>query len=296
MMPASSALRSVLRHPALDAAFKELVLTLPSETYIAEQLDVVDPQRIHAVREAMRLQLAMELQADWQWAWAAHPGQRRYRPDAVIGGSTGAGGPGAGDLCLAATQTGDADLARQGLQRFKDAGNMTDRANALQAWSAADTLWPKAALTRFHALFKDEALVLDKWFALQAGAPDRGGHVLPAVRQLMRIPTSHAQPQPGAQPDLQLLQCQPRRLSPRRRGRLCVLERAGAELDSINPQVAARLARALDRWKKLAEPYRSAAREAIARVAARKRPEQRCARSRRPARWLTDSLRVRHCV
>ena len=42
-----------------------------------------------------------------------------------------------------------------------------------------------------------------------------------------------------------------------------------ADLNAINPQVAARLARALDRWKKLAEPYRSAAREAIARVAAR---------------------------
>jgi len=41
------------------------------------------------------------------------------------------------------------------------------------------------------------------------------------------------------------------------------------ELDAINPQVAARLARALDRWSKLAEPYRSAAREAIARVAAK---------------------------
>ena len=41
------------------------------------------------------------------------------------------------------------------------------------------------------------------------------------------------------------------------------------ELDAINPQVAARLARALDRWKKLAEPYRSAAREAIARVASK---------------------------
>ncbi len=41
------------------------------------------------------------------------------------------------------------------------------------------------------------------------------------------------------------------------------------ELDAINPQVAARLARGLDRWSKLAEPYRSAAREAIARVAAK---------------------------
>jgi aminopeptidase N len=41
------------------------------------------------------------------------------------------------------------------------------------------------------------------------------------------------------------------------------------ELDAINPQVAARLARALDRWKRLVEPCRSAAREAIARVAAK---------------------------
>lgn len=41
------------------------------------------------------------------------------------------------------------------------------------------------------------------------------------------------------------------------------------ELDALNPQVAARLSRALDRWRKLAEPYRTAAREAIARVAAK---------------------------
>jgi aminopeptidase N len=41
------------------------------------------------------------------------------------------------------------------------------------------------------------------------------------------------------------------------------------ELDAINPQVAARLARVMDRWTALAEPYRSAAREAIVRVAAK---------------------------
>jgi aminopeptidase N len=80
-------MRSVLRHPTLDAAFKELVLTLPSETYIAEQLDVVDPQRIHAVREAMRMQLARRCSDDWQWAFeptrttapTARPGVQRRR-------------------------------------------------------------------------------------------------------------------------------------------------------------------------------------------------------------------------
>ena len=56
--PSSTPCAACCAIPTLDAAFKELVLTLPSETYIAEQLDVVDPQRIHAVREAMRAQLA----------------------------------------------------------------------------------------------------------------------------------------------------------------------------------------------------------------------------------------------
>jgi len=80
------ALRAVLRHPGLDAAFKELALTLPSENYIADHLDTVDPQRVHAVREAMRLQLATALQADWQWALEAHRSSGAYTPDATSSG------------------------------------------------------------------------------------------------------------------------------------------------------------------------------------------------------------------
>jgi aminopeptidase N len=84
----AEALRRVLRDPALDPAFKELVLTAPRETYIAEQLPVVDPQRIHAVREQWRAQLAERLHADWVWAWEAHQvtegySPRRRRPAAV---------------------------------------------------------------------------------------------------------------------------------------------------------------------------------------------------------------------
>ncbi|NTV87188.1 MAG: aminopeptidase N, partial [Burkholderiaceae bacterium] len=101
------ALRGVLRHPGLDAAFKELVLTLPSETYIAEQLDVVDPQRIHAVREAMRDQLARELLHDWQWAWDAHRENGAFRPDTVSSGRRALAGLALSMLCLASRHTGD---------------------------------------------------------------------------------------------------------------------------------------------------------------------------------------------
>ncbi len=264
------AMRSVLHHPTLDAAFKELVLTLPSETYIAEQLDVVDPQRIHAVREAMRMQLAVALQADWQWAFAAHEDNGAYNPDAVSAGRRALAGMALTNLCLAATQTGDAVWPGKALQRFKDAGNMTDRANALQALVSSGHALATQALARFHAMFKHEDLVLDKWFALQAGAPDRGGNVLPAVRQLMTHPDFSIR-NPNRARSVIFSYCNANPGGFHRAdaaGYVYWAERV-IELDGINPQVASRLARALDRWKRLAEPYRSAAREALARVSAK---------------------------
>ena len=264
------AMRAVLRHPTLDAAFKELVLTLPSETYIAEQLEVVDPQRIHAVRDAMRLQLAAALQADWEWAFDTHKDNGAYRPDPVSSGRRALAGLALSFLNLAAVQSGDTIWPGKTLQRFKDASNMTDRFNALAALVGSGHALAAQALARFHALFKDEALVLDKWFALQAGTSDRGGQVLPAVRQLMAHPDFNLR-NPNRARSVIFSYCS---ANP---GGFHRADAAGyvfwadrvMELDGINPQVAARLARALDRWKKLAEPYRSAAREALVRVAAK---------------------------
>jgi len=265
-----AAMREVLRHPQLDAAFKELVLTLPSEGYIAEQLEVVDPQRVHAVREAMRTQLATALAADWAWAYEEHRDTGAYTPDPTSSGRRALAGMALLHLCIAARESGDTVWPGKTLQRFKDAGNMTDRFNALTALVVSGQALAAQALARFHAMFKDEALVIDKWFALQASAPDRGGDVLPLVRQLMKHPDfsmknpnrarsvifSYCSGNPGAFHRLDAA------------GYVWWSERV-IELDAINPQVAARLARAMDRWNKLAEPYRSAAREAIARVAAK---------------------------
>uniref|UniRef100_UPI00286AC310 aminopeptidase N n=1 Tax=Polaromonas sp. TaxID=1869339 RepID=UPI00286AC310 len=177
------AMRQVLQSPALDSAFKELVLTLPSETYLAEQLEVVDPQRIHTVREAMRQQLASALQADWEAVYAANQDSGAYTPDAVSSGRRALAGMALTQLCLAAQASPSTGSGRSDewpgktLQRFKDAGNMTDRFNALSALVSSGHPLAAQALPRFHALFKDEALVIDKWFSLQVSAPDRGGNI-----------------------------------------------------------------------------------------------------------------------
>jgi aminopeptidase N len=229
---------------------------------------VVDPQRIHAVREAMREQLATALVADWEWAYETHKDSGAYRPDPVSSGRRALAGLALTHLCLAARASRDAVWPGKAYQRFKDASNMTDRFNALAALVTSGHELAAPALQRFHAMFKDEALVLDKWFALQAGAPDRGGNILPIVRSLMQHADFNIR-NPNRARSVIFSYCS---------GNPGAFHRADAagyvfwservmELDAINPQVAARLARALDRWKKLAEPQRSAAREAIARVA-----------------------------
>ena len=268
--PFVEAMRGVLRHPALDAAFKELALALPSETYIAEQLDVVDPQRIHAVRESMRLQLAQALREDWAWAWDAHQPLGGYSPDPVSSGKRALANLALSMLVLDAVPRGDTVWPGRAYQRCKDATNMTDRIGALSALVNAHSELAGPALQRFHALFKDEPLVIDKWFALQAGASERDGAVFSRARALTQHPDFSLR-NPNRARSLLLALCSQNPGAFHRgdaAGYVFWADRV-IEIDAINPQLASRLARALDRWRALAQPYRDAAREAIARVAAR---------------------------
>ena len=265
-----NAMRQVVSNPALDAAFKELVLTLPSETYISEQLEYVDPQYVHAVREAMRLQLATALRDDWQTCYDQNRVFGAYSPDALSSGKRALANMALHMLCLVAQHEGSSVWPGKAMQVFKDASNMTDRFGALSALVSSGHALAAQALAQFHALFKDEDLVIDKWFALQASSPDRNGNTLPLVRQLMQHPNFNLR-NPNRARSLIFSYCS---ANP---GGFHRSDAAGyvfwsdrvIELDAINPQVAARLARALDRWKKLAEPYRQAAKTAIERVAAK---------------------------
>jgi aminopeptidase N len=268
------AMRGVLRHPALDSAFKELVLTLPSEAYVAEQVTPIDPQRIHAVREQMRRQLAGQLHDDWAWAFSHHQVSEPYRPTPGQAGRRALANLALSMLCLNAVATGDTVWPGRALQRFKDAGNMTDRLGALGALAASHSPLADAAFERLHRLGRSDALVVDKWFMLQATAPeplgDGAGRVFARAKALLQHPDFSLR-NPNRARSLIFSLCMNNPAAFHRRdaaGYVFWAERL-LELDTLNPQVAARLARAMDRWSALAEPYRSAAREAVSRVAAK---------------------------
>jgi aminopeptidase N len=269
-----AALKSTLIEANLDVAFKASMLTVPSESAIAEQMLEVDPQRIHAVRESVRVQLALELQSGWQTAFDANQITGRYSPDSISSSKRGLANMALGYLCLAAKASGDDALLQattgKAYQRFKDANNMTNRLGALVALVGAKHELAAEALTRFHTLFANDDLVIDKWFSIQATASDVGGDVLPLVKTLTKHPDFKAS-NPNRFRSLVFSYCSGNPAAFHR------LDAAGyvfwseqvLALDASNPQVAARLARALERWKKLAEPYKSAARVAIERVAAK---------------------------
>ncbi|HEX3141551.1 MAG TPA: aminopeptidase N C-terminal domain-containing protein, partial [Rhizobacter sp.] len=242
----------------------------PSEGYVAEQLDASDPLRIHMAREALKRQLATALRDDWAWAFEAHQVKGGYSPDPVSSGRRALANLALTMLCRDATARGDVVWPGRAYERFKEAGNMTDRLGALTALTHSHAELAEPALQRFHALFKDEALVIDKWFTLQATTPEKDGKVFQRAKQLLKHPDFSLK-NPNRARSLIAALCM---------GNPAAFHRSDAagyvfwadriiELDSINPQLAARLARVMDRWSQLAEPYRAAAGEALKRVAAK---------------------------
>jgi aminopeptidase N len=268
------ALTRLLREPALDPAFKALALTPPSEGYIAEQLPEFDPQRVHAARERWIHQLAAQLHADWAWAFDHHQVREGYRPSAEQSGRRDLANLALAMLCRHAVHTGDEVWPGRAYQRFKDAGNLTDRLGAIEALVRAHSPLAPRAIERFHALAAGDALVLDKWFTLQATVPEplgaAAGSAFAHARSLLAHP-EFSMKNPNRVRSL---------LFALAGGNPAAFHRSDAagyvlwadrllELDAANPQLAGRFARLMDRWRSLAEPYRGAAREALARVAAK---------------------------
>ncbi|KAG0188465.1 hypothetical protein DFQ28_004805 [Apophysomyces sp. BC1034] len=270
-----AAFGAVLRDGSLSPAFLEQALTLPSETYLAEQMDEADPAALHQARQFVRRTLAAALRDDWLAAYDAHPTPGEYTPNPADAGKRALK-----NLALHYLAELDApcDALRLARAQFDDANNMTDRAAALAALITLRASAPRqadeaarAALDAFYRRHENDALVIDKWFALQAQQRGSAGrHAIDTVRELMRHPAFNLK-NPNRARALIFSFCatNPDQFHlPDGSGYAFWAEQVIA-LDTLNPQVAARLARSLERWRKFVPALREPMRAALEKVAAK---------------------------
>ena len=261
------ALRVILKDETLDPAFKDLLFTLPAETYLHEQVSAIDPKIIHKSRRQVRQQLAKDLQDDWLWAYQTHQTPGSYRPDAISAGKRSLKNL---VLTLLAESEYSAinELAKT---QYDSANNMTDRYGALATLVNYSLPDAQNCLEHFHQKFEGDALVIDKWFALQAtrqinlNNPEDVLNTVITLRQhadfniknpnrVRSLIHAFCMSNPGAFHQ-----------NPQKSYKFWADH--VIELNQINPQVAARLARALDRWKQFAPNYQVHMKSALELIA-----------------------------
>ncbi len=257
-----AAQRALLVDDTLDAAFRELALILPSETIIAERMAQVDPQAIHAARQFMRRTIAAALKPELLAQYHANQTPGEYSPDALSAGKRALKNLALSYL-LIAPGAAELDLARL---QFDNAGNMTDRAAALAALiHSGSQPHAQAALTSFYTDFENEALVVDKWFAMQAAAPTTD---VQAVRQLMTHPAfTLKNPNRARSLIFNFTNANPSQFHAQDGSGYAFWAEQVIALDALNPQVAARLARSMDRWRRYVPSLQSHMRTALEQVA-----------------------------
>ncbi|MBU6959901.1 aminopeptidase N [Pseudomonas sp. CVAP len=246
-----SALRSVLADESLDQAMVAEMLSLPSEAYLTEISEVADVDAIHAAREFARKQLADNL-FDVLWlryqtnrdlskqtpyiAEAEHFARRSLQNIALS--------------YLMLSSKPEFLVMASTLEQFETSDNMTERLTALAVLVNSPYEADKAkALASFAEHFKDNPLVMDQWFSVQAGSTLPGG--LQRVRQLMKHPAfniknpNKVRALVGAFAGQNLINFHAADGSGYR-----FLADLVIELNGFNPQIASRQLAPLTRWRK----------------------------------------------
>jgi aminopeptidase N len=161
--PVVAAVRKLLENNSFDPAAVAETVLLPSEAYLGDQMLVVDPDAIFAARERLRHTLADALEDHWRALYA------RFAPEPYIYAPAAKGARRIRNIALGYLAAAD-EKAAAGLafRQFETADNMTDRNAALVTLANSNADERVAALDIFYNRYRDQALVLDKWFSTQA--------------------------------------------------------------------------------------------------------------------------------
>ncbi|MCX8004207.1 MAG: aminopeptidase N [Burkholderiaceae bacterium] len=263
----------ILQDAQLAPAFKAQALQLPAESFVAESRALIDPEAIRAARQFVQGELGRRLADPFARTYRDLTSAEPYRPDAAAAGRRALR-----NLALAYLVQAEIDealaLARRQLE---EADNITDRQAALAAIVNSRAPFKADILLRLAREWAREPLLMNKWFHVQATAVAHPGEppVLTRVKALTQHP-AYSATNPNNVYALVLAFCahNPAEFHrPDGSGYAFWVEQV-LRLDRINPTVAARVARALERWRKYT-PQRQRLMQAALQEVARAEPLSR---------------------
>ena len=237
-----AAVDGTLARMADDPAFAAEAVFVPSEAFIGERLPVIDPDAVHAAREAIIRALAAALTSRWDAAYRLHGGGPYvYSPVAK-------GLRRLRNIALGFLAKADAAGMRLARAQYEAADNMTDRIGALTVLANGEGPDRQFVLDDFYRRYRDDALVIDKWFTVQAMStrPDTGA----SVEALAAHPDFTLTNPNRIRALVSAFAANPRAFHAADGGGYRFLARTILEVDRLNPQSAAKLVPPLGRWKR----------------------------------------------
>ena len=254
------AVSRTLEDPDLDWAFVAEAVLLPSESFVGDQMTLVDPDAIFRARESLRRDLGRRLADPWRLALDQVHGPYEYTPDAkgrrrlrsvALGYIAASGAP---------------DAAALAFRQFGGADNMTDRQGALITLANGESDERVAALDIFYNRYADNALVLDKWFQTQAlSTRDDTPQVVAELAQHRDFTLANPN---RARAVIGAFGVNQRAFhTPDGTGYRFLADQLIA-LDKLNPQTAAKLLPPLGRWRRFDEARAALMRAELERIVA----------------------------
>ena len=245
-----NAFEAMLTDKTLSPAFKAAALTLPSESRVAETQPMINPAAIRAAIRALREQLGRQFSHVIMRVFDDNAPNPQYSPNPVDAGKR-AMRAFCVELLLAG---GNAKSLLRARQLFETSKNLTERLDALRIIVNSASPAKYALLQAAEAEWRNEPLLINKWFTLQATAtvPMDDCPVVDVVKNLIERYPGYNTNNPNNVYSLVLAFCQNNLAEfhrPDGYGYRLWLDEV-LKLDRINPQVSSRLARCLDNWRR----------------------------------------------
>jgi aminopeptidase N len=261
--PLAGSFEKLLKDETQDPAFLAEALTLPTETYLAEQLEVIDPVAIHEAREFVRRSLADRLRNAFLDARMRCESRAPYRPDDRLAGCRRLK-----NLCLSYLMAaGSREAIEVAMEQFDSANNMTDTLGSLTPLASCACKERGEALQAFYQKWREDRGVIDKWFSIQATSrlPD----TLTRVQELMEHPDFDIR-NPNRVRSLvgAFSQVNQVRFHDASGAGYRFLADQVLRLNSINPQIAARMLTPFSRWRRFDQSRQELMKQELSRILA----------------------------